>query len=282
TTSSLIPWCSVEKLRAFIPAFGSYSPERVASALQAGADRLLSMQLADGSFTYWPGDTEKVDWATPYAGLGLVMAARAGAEVPDSAIDSLQQALIAGLRGLEKRETPYELETDARALLVLALTGKPQVSYQNVMIDKLPQLDSAGRSMLAAAVARGNTDDARRFDTAREILTTKVSRPKEERYWMPWRPDRALELIAWATIDPNGPESSLALDRLLNDRNPYGHWRTTWCNGWALVAMGMIAESQQAGDSVAIELETNDGKQVVHLSPDNPTAVRGVQLGPNL
>lgn len=282
TTSSLIPWCSVEKLRPFVPALGSYPTEQVDSALQAGAERLLSMQLPDGSFTYWPGDTERVDWATPYAGLGLVLASRAGAEVPESAISSLQQALIKSLRGIDKRDSPYALETDARALLVLALAGNPQVAYQNKLIDRLPDLTRAGRAMLAAAVASGNPDDPRRFDTAREILASKVSSERKYDGWMRWRSEPALELIAWASIDPKADETSKAFDRLLNDRNPYGHWRTTWCNGWSLVAMSMLAEHQNAGGSVAVEIEGNDGRQVVHLSPDKPTAVRSFDLGPNL
>ena len=75
TTSSLIPWCAVEELKDVIPAFAKSPGKKVQSAIQAGADRLLSMQLPDGSFTYWPGGTDTVDWATPYAGLGLLMAA---------------------------------------------------------------------------------------------------------------------------------------------------------------------------------------------------------------
>ena len=28
---------------------------------------------------------------------------------------------------------------------------------------------------------------------------------------------------------------------MLRDRNPYGHWRTTWVNGWSLMAMAAFA-----------------------------------------
>jgi len=26
---------------------------------------------------------------------------------------------------------------------------------------------------------------------------------------------------------------------MLNERNPYGHWRSTWANGWSLAAIGL-------------------------------------------
>lgn len=60
TTSSLMPWLAVEPLRPFIPAFAKYDDGKVAAAIQSGADRLLSMQLPDGSFTYWQGGKESV------------------------------------------------------------------------------------------------------------------------------------------------------------------------------------------------------------------------------
>jgi uncharacterized protein YfaS (alpha-2-macroglobulin family) len=70
---------------------------------------------------------------------------------------------------------------------------------------------------------------------------------------------------------------------MLNERNPYGHWRTTWVNGWSLVAMGFYAESEEnRSDSVALNLETNDGTEAIHLSPDSPTAIRTLALGANM
>src|SRR5690606_10040485 len=84
TTSSLIPWLAVSDLRPVIPRFARLSDEKIASALKSGADRLLSMQHPDGSFSYWPGNTERADWATSYAGLALIAAKEKGAPVPDT------------------------------------------------------------------------------------------------------------------------------------------------------------------------------------------------------
>ena len=280
TTSSLIPWCAVEDLRDVIPAFGKLEDNKVQSAIQAGADRLLSMQLANGSFSYWPGNTETVDWATPYAGLGLMMAKGKGASVPDTAIESLSQYLIGSLRGLADTKSPYSLETHARSLWVLALSGKPQPAYQSAMIDRLADLTPSARALLAAAIVTANPNDQ---PVAREVMTSKVPFQLKNDGWMPYSPDQALQLIAWTSIDPDGPEVLKSLDRMLNDRNPYGHWRTTWVNGWSLVAMARYAEHEKnRGESVAIHLETNDGVEAIHLSPDKPTAVRSLKLGPNL
>jgi uncharacterized protein YfaS (alpha-2-macroglobulin family) len=281
TTSSLIPWCTVETLRDVIPAFANLPEQKVKSAIQAGADRLLSMQLPDGSFTYWPGNTDTVDWATPYAGMGLMIAAASDAQVPENAIESLTQYLIKSLRGLADAKSAMALEIHARSLLVLSLAGNPQPAYQNAMADRLAHLTPAARAMLAAAFAQAK--DPTSVETARSMLTSKTSFKLRNDDWMPYSPDKALELIAWTLIDPSGPEAVKTLDRMLNERNPYGHWRSTWVNGWSLVAMSFYAKHEEnRGESVALNLETNDGTQSIHLSPDSPTAVRSLALGPNL
>ncbi len=283
TTSSLIPWCAVEPLKDIIPAFGKLSDEKVQSAIQAGADRLISMQLADGSFSYWPGDSETVDWATPYAGLGLVMAHRAGAHVPAAALDSLTQYLISSLRGLADIKSAHALETHARTLFVLALAEAPQPAYQNTMIDRMAHLTTSARALLATAIALNDPDDAAILATARKVLTSKVPFTLKDDGWMPHSPDKALELIAWMRIDPAGPEATKTLDRMLNDRNPYGHWRSTWVNGWSLIAMGLYAEHEKdRSETIALKLHTNDGTEAIHLSPESPTAIRTLTLGPNL
>ncbi|MBC8128177.1 MAG: hypothetical protein H8M99_13635, partial [Gloeobacteraceae cyanobacterium ES-bin-144] len=281
TTSSLIPWCAVEDLKPYIPAFANLTDKKIQGAIQAGADRLLSMQLPNGSFSYWPGDTTTVDWATPYAGLGLIMASGSGATVPESSIESLCQYLIQSLRGMAEAKSADALESHARALLTLSLAGSPQPAYQNAMIDRMASLTPAARSMLAAAIAQGNPDDTA---TARAVMTSKVPFAIKSDSWMPHAPDKALELIAWISIDPNSPEATKTLDKMLNDLSPYGHWRTTWANGWSLVAMGLYAENDKANtdESIAIKLDTNDGNDTVRLTPEKPTAIRNLALGPNM
>lgn len=280
TTSSLIPWCSIQQLRGVVPAFASQSDEHVKSALQAGVDRLLSMQLPDGSFSYWPGGTEPVPWAAPYAGMGLMLASKAGANVPVSSMESLTQHLIASLRGAAESKSSWDLETHARALYVLALAGKPQPSYQSVLIDRLPGLTPSARALLAAAIATG---DPEAKETAREVLTSKAPFKSKDDRWMPWSPDDALALLAWTTIAPDGPEATVAVDRILNDRNPYGHWRNTWMNGWMMVALGAYAEhDKNRAESVAVNFESNGGVDALNLSNETPVITRSLTLGPDL
>jgi len=283
TSSSLIPWLSVESLSPVIPAFAKIPEEKVTSAIQAGADRLLSMMLPDGSFSYWPGGTQTVPWATSYAGMVLLMASEKGANVPESAIESLKKNLLESLRGLAEEKSPSALERHARALLVLALASEAQPAYHSVMTERLADLSPTARALLATAICLVDEGNEENQATARSILTSKVPFQQKNDDWMPWTADEATHLIAWIVADPSGNEATKALDKMLHDRNPYGHWRTTWVNGWSLMAMSAYAESQDITDeTTTLNFTTADGVETINLSSDQPTASRSFKLTPDL
>ena len=283
TTSSLIPWLSVEALSPVIPRFAKMDEKKVTAAIQAGADRLLSMQLPDGSFAYWPGGTEPVPWTTAYAGMGLMMAAGKGANVPPSAIESLVKNLTESLRGIANEKSPSALESHTRGLFVLALAGSPQPAYRNVLIDRIAELTPSARCLLAAAIAMEDEGNEANLATAKNVLTSKVPFKLKNDDWMPWSADEAYHLIAWLIVDPKGPEPTKSLDRMFRDRNPYGQWRTTWVNGWSLMAMAAYAESQEFSDApVALALETSGGTETISLTKEQPAASRSFKLTPGL
>ncbi len=283
TTSSLIPWLAVESLRPFVPHFAKIPQEKVESALQHGADRLLSMQLPNGSFTYWPGNSDTVSWANSYAAMGLIMAAESGANVPQSAIDGITSHLIGSLRGIAETKSASDLEIHARTLFVLTLAGKPQPAYMNRLRDRIAELTPNARAILATAMCSGDLENEENQAAARTVLNSKVPFKLKNDDWMPWTPDDAYQLIAWTAAEPAGNSATRFLDRMLNDRTPYGHWRTTWVNGWSLIAMAAYADSQDVSDaSLAIQLETADGSETIHITSEQPTAARSFRLSPGL
>ncbi len=281
TTSSLMPWFAVKSLAPHVPRFASTPPEKIKAAIQSGADRLISMQLGDGSFSYWPGSTERVDWATAFAGMGLILARENGASVPESSITKLTEHLITNLRGLADIKNSWELETQSRALWVLSLAGKPQPAYHATLIERLGELTPTARHFLALAVAGSGEKNAN--TTAKAILASKVPTTTNGEDWMPYQPNAATSLLAWSTIDPNGPQRDASLDQLLNDRNPFGHWRNTWVNGWSLLALAEYAKHEKTNEtSIAIILETAEGSETINLNADQLTATRVLTLEPGM
>lgn len=273
TSSSLMPWFAVKNLRPYVPAFAKKSDNEVEKAINAGVGRLLSMQLANGSFGYWPGATETNDWVTPYAGMVLTLASQNGGNVPQSALDSLAQYLIGTLRGAGEEKNSDALGNHARSLYTLALLGKAQAPYHSLMTEKLPYMSDTARALLAAAMAESSEGRPRVLTTASAILSSKVGFDEnaDDNYWTPSGSDLPAVLIAQIAINPDSDEVHAALDRLLNDRNPYGHWRSTWMNGWSMLAVSQYAFHQSVDNAETEILVNIDGEtRTVILDTDSP------------
>jgi len=276
-----MPWFAVEPLRKVIPAFAKIPPERVKTAIQGGVDRLLTMQLADGSFGYWAGGSQTCDWATSYAGLGLILARDNGADVPAASIAKLSDYLIAHMREMTFAKQVWEFDIFARNLWVLSLAGKPQGAYHNTLRDRLHNLSPTGRAFLAMAIA--SSKQKKDLAAAREVLTSSKTIRVTEDWWMPYETDTATKFLAWTVIDPAGKETAAMLDRLLNERNPYGHWNNTWANGWSLMAITRYANAGQlATKSATLTLDAPGGPQTLKLEPAAPSIARSFRLGPDL
>lgn len=279
TSSALLPWCSVDALREVVPTFGKKTDDQVKGALQSGVNRLLTMQLPDGSFSYWPGSSQTVDWATPYAGMAMVLARKAGAEVPPSAIDALVKSLSNRLRGMGTSSNQEELERYAQVLYTLALAGKPDISYQNKLADRTAHLTPTARGLLASAIVISAPDQAAARERARKILTAKSApRPLKKR-WLA-EPNDALLLLAWLHVDADSQDANKALDRLLAKRSPGGGWSITWLNGWAMHALAECARREtRSEENITVVLKTNKGEETITLTKDQPAIVRSFPLG---
>jgi uncharacterized protein YfaS (alpha-2-macroglobulin family) len=98
---------------------------------------------------------------------------------------------------------------------------------------------------------------------------------------MRWQPDDALELLAWSVLDRKAPQALAALDKLLRDRNPHGHWRTTWVNAWSLLALAAYVEGE---DFEPTELEIDSAGEVERwvVGGEDPVVRRSFGLYPGL
>ena len=276
TTSSMMPWLAVEQLRDVVPSFAKYPEAKVKAALQKGVDRLLSMQRPDGGFSYWPGSSETVPWATSYAGLGLVLAGQSGAIVPEAAIAALATNLEAGLRGIGTSNSSYDLENACRAVWILALTKREPAAYLNTLKDRMADLSPRARCLLALAAKTSGSGDAA------AILRDKTKLRLKDDGWMAWQNDHALSLLAWSAVEPDGKEASVALEKLIQERNPYGHWNTTWVNAWSLLALAAYAENHDEEKPATVTLAGTDGPQTITLEAGKPAVSLDFPLGGDL
>ncbi|MBT8045355.1 MAG: hypothetical protein KJO79_10430, partial [Verrucomicrobiae bacterium] len=278
TTSALMPWFAVRDLKSLVPGFRDKRETDISKAIQAGADRLLTMQTRDGGLAYWPGGTRAEKWATSYGGLGLLLAKKHGAEVPDAAVERITAWLAQSLKqkpdAALSKYRQWNHETRARALYVLSLAGKSEAALQNKMLDERQTMTPTARAFLAMAIQASGGDSA----TALSLIEDDTPRQVSE-HWMRYHSDNAMQVLAWSEIAPQNEKVHDAMRKMLANRNPYGHWRTTWCNSWALQAMASYARNvEKDRQPSTIQLVTHGATKTITLDTNSPTQTVRIPL----
>lgn len=277
TTSTMLAWLAVPALRDEIPTLQRYAPEKVRAAVQAGADRLVSMQHVSGGFVYWPGATDVADWVSSYAALGLVLAKEQGANVPEATLTAMKKYLSESLRGLGETPSSEQLEEAARTLWVLALAGAPEPSYHDLLQTRMAALNPRARAYLALAIAAGNGANAKQQAAA--VLASKTGFAGRETSWMPYENNRALELLATLASGADPGQCDEMLDKLVNQRGAQGHWATTWANGWTLLAMAdYVRRLRPEAGEIAMSLKVDGAARELRLGPGNRSSTVEVPL----
>ena len=278
TTSSTIPWIAALNLRDVAPAFQKKTVREIRDSIQAGADRLLSMQCDDGGLAYWPGGSTSEAWGSAYGGMALVLCREAGASVPESALQGLRTYLAGKLRGVIQSGDWWDIETACRSCYTLALTGDPQVSYHNKLLEIQQRLTPNALSFLSLAVAKSGVENA--TTQAREILTLQTEQRPRSGHFMSSHPVEACRLLALVNSNPESPECDEAISRILESRGRRsGHWGTTWGNAWTVFALGEYARLVESGNAPpTITLETDEGRQQFVLNDQSPSAFIRIPL----
>jgi alpha-2-macroglobulin len=193
--------------------------------LDAGIDRLLAMQTANGGLAYWPGGSRVYDYGSVYACHFLTLAHRDRAlEVPEKPFRALQEYVREIMKNTEQRDkSGFFLR--ACAVYVLALDGDSEALDQIAAFDEI-MLPSSARYLLAAALAL-NTGDPQRV---RQYLDTAPHSGWNERlrYGVLNSEIRntAIELLCLTHMGETGPESRERLAVLMRYLRE-GHRRVT-------------------------------------------------------
>jgi uncharacterized protein YfaS (alpha-2-macroglobulin family) len=248
TSSSLLPWITLRNAPTLTPEFKK-PPEEFDKAIRAGVQRLLSMQTESGGLSYWPGGREPMFWGSAYGGLVLTLARRDGQSVTPAKFDRLMKYLSAGLRGASAEELD-SLDSSATclALYTLALAGKAEPAYHELLFKKRARLSTDNRALLALAIAENGGSAA----MAAELLSSRTNTPRVDTDWFGCDSrDLALQLLAWTHVRPTDQKVDVLVTELTHSRI-HGHWYTTQGNAWALLALKEYAERVE-GKTIATE-----------------------------
>ncbi|HNT87102.1 MAG TPA: MG2 domain-containing protein, partial [Candidatus Hydrogenedentes bacterium] len=179
TTSRCLPMYLLRRNKALIGT--AFDKDWAVDAyLQAGVDRLFSMQTGDGGLGGWPGASTSYPYGSVYACHFLTLAKRDGElRVPDDAFKALQEYVRGVGNNWDANSDMYRycstesaLHQRAYAHYVLAIDGDIDAIRGIERFDALV-LPTSARYLLAAALAL-NTQDT---DRVRLYLSSAPSEP---------------------------------------------------------------------------------------------------------
>jgi uncharacterized protein YfaS (alpha-2-macroglobulin family) len=249
TTSSTLPWLSTQRMRDALPQLKATDAE-IDRAIAAGARRLLSMQTGKGGLSYWPGADEPILWGSAYGGMALALAERSGLEMPADRLDALWDYLSAQLRDTAKVTHSGDLYNRCLALYTLALAGRAEPGYHDVMFNKRGELSSDSRALLALAMMEAagedRDDDALKQRVGTLLASEKYKEVANQNHWYRAHFSTAMELLAWSRWDATNARTEKLVDQLLGVPKGRAAWGSTYLNSWGLMA---VAEHSAASVS---------------------------------
>ena len=273
TTSSVFPQLFIEKLSTS----KDYDKTEILNNINAGISRLQLFQLSDGSFSYWPGDSETSDYATNYIGHFLVCAKKNGYYVPDSMYDAWLNYTSKKVRGTSIG-SDYDINWKCYALYLLALAGKENVSEMNYMYENYFKLMNQTTKMYLAAAYKLAGEEQVAKTVASNINLVSIKKMfddiyKRDRYYYNYSYGSLLREVAvyldcYYTVF--GKRDDEAFDEILTSLRSKD-WYSTQTTAYSLVALSNMV-NQDTKDEIKGVVEI-DGEKTEYTTQDQHRVV---------
>lgn len=276
TVSSVFPQLYVGDLAKSLQQNSSVNAasNQAASNIQEAIRKLASMQLYNGSLSYWQGGAEESWWGSAYGAHFLMEAQKAGYEVGEQF-----QSRLYGYLSKKVKERNYEwygyydrsnalktkyipAKTIFYSLYVLALANKadfPTMNYYKANKDSLA-LDS--RYLLASAYFLAGDKASYRALLPKALDGERATTAFDGSFYSYIR-DEAISLNALLEVEPENPQIGI-MAKHLSEQLITSRYLNTQENAVALVALGKIARGA-AASTVQASISAN-GKQIAQFT----------------
>lgn len=234
--------------------------------VQLAIDKLKTMQLYNGGFTYWPGLGNENWWASSYAVHFLMEAKKAGYEVDDDFIDPAFDYLNGKLKNKEKVDYFYNGRSNRKiapktvsyALYIMAMANRPNKATMNYYKAHLSDLSLDSQYLLASAyLIIGDEKSYREIlpGTFEGEIANSVFGGTMHSYVR----DEAIALNALLEADPSNPQIP-TMARHLAEQLKNRRWLNTQERSFGLLAMGKIAQATK--NSTVSASIISDGNEI--------------------
>jgi uncharacterized protein YfaS (alpha-2-macroglobulin family) len=251
TTSSTIPLLAA---RTILPWTGTTTLDdaELKKRIDAGIQRLATMQTGTGGLAYWPGGGEPNLFGTAYAARALLRAKDLGIVRP-----KLLEGVLKYLEARRGAEPTPELRVSIAE--VLAEAHALEASRADSLYDTRDKLGSFGLGSLALALASlpKQEDRVATVLDALEASFDERGEPKKEHgerdwtYWGSEDRDRAEATIALVRLRPSSTLLPVLAGRLARGLE---RW-TTQSTAWSLLALADYVGTRRPDGSVDVSVK---------------------------
>lgn len=262
TTSSVFPQLFLSKVVDLSPKQKS----RIKENVQAGLSRLMKFQLANGGFSYWPGESSPSDWGTSYAGNFIIKAEEMGYNLPvgmKRAWVSFQKSKAQAWNSGQYRGGTYYANNpllQAYRLYTLALAGEADLASMNRLREQKNITEIAMWRLAAAYQLAGQEK------VANEIITNlqtniKPSTSNYESYGSDTR-DKAMILETLSLLKKQ--TKGFPLMKQIASKMSSDNWLSTQTTAYCLVAISEFIGTDKAKGIKVSYTNNSTGKKQIH------------------
>ncbi|MEA3345748.1 MAG: alpha-2-macroglobulin family protein, partial [Chloroflexota bacterium] len=238
---NVITYRALRKLGIEREEMAAKLPQQVSVALQ----RIYAEQHYDGGWGWWLAD-DSDPYLTAYVLLGLNEARRAGFAVNKEVIERAVEFLKGSFVKLRDVEHPYQANTQAFVLYVLAECGEGDLGRTVALYERRDILESYGKAYLGMALALLAPEERTRLDSivsdlvsSAQLSATGAHWEEEERDYWTMNTDTRSTAIVLEALTRLAPKSEILPQavRWLTSARREGHWETTQETAWTLIAL---------------------------------------------
>jgi uncharacterized protein YfaS (alpha-2-macroglobulin family) len=154
------------------------------------------------------------------------------------------------------------------AVYALAVAGKPEPAYHDLLFQKRAKLSAEDRALVALAVIESKGPKSMVDELLKPVQANEEG--YLEQFFGSVARENALHLMAWTLHQP----ASARVDELaveLFSRRSNGHWSTTQANAWSVLALSNYVRVVETGDKNARgEVRWSSANSPFAVSADKP------------
>ncbi len=267
TTSSVFPQLYLNDVMDLDATY----KQRIQKNVTAGIQKLGNFQVANGGFSYWPGNADADDWGTSYAGHFLIEAEKKGYVLPISFKNkwiSYQQKMAKQWRYEKQYGNDF---AQSYRLYTLALAGSADLASMNRLRETVG-ISNESKLRLAAAYAIIKQNSAGLALLSKSIIDEQ----SEDGYYNYYGSNERNRAMALETLILLGQkQKAFTMATKLAKSLSSNEWMSTQTTAYGLYAMSKFAQSN---GSKGVSIQYTNGGKVQVINTNKTIAQRNLVL----